>query len=97
MSTEENSQSSQTVKPLFKKPLHTAPPRWQQIMIKIQGCNYTVKYRQGKTMVIADTISGLPNMARSEEIEVINEIQSNDQESANISLLRFTPTKQEKL
>ena len=70
---------------LFKKPLHTAPPRLQQIMIKIQGYDYTLKYSQGETMVIADALSHLPNMARSEEIEVINEIQSNDQEIVNIS------------
>ena len=66
-------------------------------MNKIQGYDYAVKYRQGETMVIADALSRLPNMARSEEIEVINEIQSNDQEGVNISLLRFTPTRQEKL
>ena len=59
---------------LFKKLLTTAPPRLQRIMIKIQGYDYTVKYRQGKTMVIADALSNLPNMARSEEIEAVNEI-----------------------
>ena len=37
-------------------------------------------------MVIADALACLPKMARNEIIEVINEIQSNDQESVNILL-----------
>ena len=48
-----------------------------------------MKYEQGETILIADTLSFLKNMKRNEKIEVIYEIhkiQSNDQESVNISL-----------
>ena len=82
---------------LFKKPLHTAPPRLQRIMIKIQGYDFTVKYRKGETMVIADALSRLPNMAKSEEIEIFNEVKMADQEFVCIDLLRFSPARQEKM
>jgi hypothetical protein len=42
---------------IFKKPLHSAPPRLQKMMIRIQGYNFEVKYCPGKEMIIADTLA----------------------------------------
>ena len=44
-----------------KKPLPRAPPRLQRMLQKIQGYDFTIEYRQGKTMTLADTLSRLPN------------------------------------
>ena len=46
---------------IAKKPLLRAPPRFQRMLQKIQGYDFTIEYRQGKTMTLADTLSMLPN------------------------------------
>ena len=46
---------------ISKKPLLRAPPRLQTMLQKIQGYDFTIEYRQGKTMTLADTLSRLPN------------------------------------
>ena len=50
------------LKMIAKKPLLRAPPRLQRMLQQIQGYDFTSeKYRQGKTMTLADTLSRLPN------------------------------------
>ena len=46
---------------IAKKPLLRAPPRLQRMLQKIQGYDFTIEYRQGKTMTLADTLLMLPN------------------------------------
>ena len=46
---------------ISKKPLLRAPPRLQTMLQKIQGYDFTIEYRQEKTMTLADTLSRLPN------------------------------------
>ena len=46
---------------IAKKPLLRAPPRLQRMLQKIQGYDFTIEYRQGRTMTLADTLSRLPN------------------------------------
>ena len=46
---------------IAKKPFLRAPPRFQRMLQKIQGYDFTIEYRQGKTMTLADTLSMLPN------------------------------------
>ena len=46
---------------IAKKTLLRAPPRLQRMLQKIQGYDFTIEYRQGKTMTLADTLSKLPN------------------------------------
>lgn len=43
------------------KPLHAAPPRLQWMLINTQGYNYRIVYRLGNQMILADTLSRLPN------------------------------------
>ena len=37
------------------KPIISAPPRLQRMLLKIQGYGYAVEYRPGKGMVLSDT------------------------------------------
>lgn len=45
---------------ILRKPLHQAPARLQKMMMSIQRYSLVVKYRPGKELVIADTLSRAP-------------------------------------
>ena len=45
---------------LFQKPLVTAPQRIQRMMLRVQKYDLHVRYRPGKEMFIADTLSRAP-------------------------------------
>ena len=53
---------------IWKKPLGSAPPRLQRILIKIQGYDCQVRYKPGKNMVISDTLSRLPNPSKRQDV-----------------------------
>ena len=42
---------------ILKKPLHQAPARLQKMVLVVQKYPISVKYRPGKELVIADTLS----------------------------------------
>ena len=47
-------------KPLEKiqlKNLHTAPPRLQRMLLRLQDYGVTIKYQPGKTLLLADSLS----------------------------------------
>nr|XP_039263214.1 uncharacterized protein K02A2.6-like [Styela clava] len=81
---------------IFKKPIHSAPPRLQRMITKIQGYDFVVKYRPGKEMILADTLSRLPNTKKSDDIELDSRIESIICESLNveIDMLNFSFNKQ---
>lgn len=56
---------------LFKKPLSSAPPRLQRMMLKDQQHDIVVKYKAGKELYIADTLS------RSKGFEQVGTLRSN--------------------
>ena len=47
------------------KNLVAAPPRLQRMLLRLQPFNCTIKYRQGKEMLLADALSHLPSPANS--------------------------------
>ena len=47
----------QPLQTIFKKPLNKAPRRLQRMMLQLQQYNFTVQYKRGKEMHIADTLS----------------------------------------
>ena len=49
---------------ILKKPLYQAPIRLQKMIMTIQRYNIKVRYRPGKELVIADTLSRAPNNSR---------------------------------
>jgi len=53
---------------IHSKPLTSAPPRLQRLLIKIQGYDFDIIYQEGKKMVLSDTLSRLPNPQKNEEI-----------------------------
>ena len=42
---------------ITKKPLSMAPPRLQRMLLRLQRYDFTAKYKPGKEMVLADTLS----------------------------------------
>lgn len=50
----------QPLETIFKKPLCKAPRRLQRMMLKLQQYCFTVQYKRGKEMYIADTLSRAP-------------------------------------
>ena len=84
------------------KPIHAAPPRLQRMLLQIQGYNFKVKYRPGKTMVLADTLSRLPNPENNAEIELDVRVDGidlviDDPECKTIALINFPPHKRQLL
>ena len=53
---------------IWDKPLTSAPPRLQRLLIKIQGYNFDIEYKPGNTMLLSDTLSRLPNQSKNKEI-----------------------------
>ena len=45
------------LEPIFTKPLASAPKRRQRMLLHLQQCNLTVKYKKGKDLHLADTLS----------------------------------------
>ena len=70
---------------IFRKPLHSAPPRLQRIMIKVQGYNFNVSYKPGSDNIIPDTLSRLPNPSSREVIELDNHVDVIDIDMFNFS------------
>ena len=44
-----------------RKPIHTAPPRLQCMLLHLQKYNYTIQYIPGQNMVLADRLSRFPS------------------------------------
>ncbi len=84
------------------KPLHAAPPRLQRMLIKTQGYNYSIMYRPGNQMILADTLSRLPNPENNKDIELDERIDGldaefEDTEHHTVAIVNFSPNKQEAL
>ena len=81
------------------KPIHTVPPRLQSMLMLIQGSRFTVKYRPGEQMILADTLSRSPNPHNKEEIDLALRIDGVKMEIDHrpIELINFPPYKQDLL
>ena len=84
---------------ISQKPLHAAPPRLQRMLLKIQGYNYCFVYRPGTEMVLADTLSRLPNAHNRSEVELDVRVDGIDASYSkqSISLINFSADKQKQL
>lgn len=87
---------------ICNKPLHSAPPRLQRMLVKIQGYNHQVVYRPGNEMIIADTLSRLPNPENNSQIELDERIDGIDAEiddpsHQTIAIINFSLEKQQLL
>jgi hypothetical protein len=52
------------------KNLHSAPPRLQRMLLRLQKYNMQIEYRPGKTMLLADGLSRLPGATEKAEIKL---------------------------
>lgn len=61
---------------IVDKPLHKAPSRLQRMLLKIQRYNLRIKYKAGKYMFMADTLSRayLPTTSDNEFIHSLEEV-----------------------
>ena len=50
----------QPLETIFKKPLSKAPRRLQRMMLKLQRYQFSVRYKKGKELYVADTLSRAP-------------------------------------
>ena len=58
-----------------KKPIHTAPPRLQRMLPRLQKYDYNIVYRPGKEMTLADRLSRFPSRSENLPIELHHNIQ----------------------
>ena len=84
---------------ITRKPLRSAPPRLQRLLIKFQGYDCDVRYKPGKEMIISDTLSRMPNPNKTEDVQVdinVEEICA-DIDDSSIDLIFFGQKKREEL
>ena len=58
----------QSLEMITKKSLSAAPARLQRMLLRLQRYDYSIRYRPGKEMVLADGLSRLPTSIDSPEI-----------------------------
>lgn len=70
----------QPLESIFRKSLVTAPARLQRMLLRLQYYNLKVEYKQGKTMVLADTLSRayLSEDNDSSFINILQEVRYQD-------------------
>ena len=56
----------QPLETIFKKPLSSAPRRLQRMMLRLQNYHFTVQYKKGKDLLVADTLPCAPLMDGSQ-------------------------------
>ena len=79
----------QPLKTIFKKPLSKAPKRLQRMMLQLPPFKFTVVYKKGKYMYLADTLSraalNCPTLSGPKE-EVFQRDPENSQEMFRVEL-----------
>lgn len=77
---------------IWRKPLTSAPPRLQRLLVRLQGYDMTVTYRPGSTMVLSDTLSRLPNPSDTADVPLDIQV-----ECIHVDLVNFGNEKREAL
>jgi hypothetical protein len=60
----------QPLEMISKKSLSAAPARLQRMLLRLQRYDYSIRYRPGREMVLADSLSRLPTSIESPEISL---------------------------
>ena len=55
---------------ITQKPLVRAPPRLQRMLLRLQQYDFTIEYKPGKDMTLADTLSRLPSPGNNDTIDL---------------------------
>ena len=86
---------------ILHKPLHSAPPRLQRMMLKIQGYDYDIQYRTGVKMTLADSLSRLPNLNEAPiNVDLMTGLSADlsvDVDNTSIDMMNFSSKKEAKI
>ena len=69
------------------KPIHVAPPRLQQMLLYMQKYDYTISYKPGKDMVLADHLSCFPSNSNCIPIPLAQNIQHIQLSTAKLDVI----------
>ena len=70
------------------KPIHATPPRLQQMLLCMQKYDYTMCYKPGKDMVLADHLSHFPSNTNYLPIPLAQNIQHIQLSTAELDVIR---------
>ena len=73
-----------------KKPIHAAPPRLQRMLLLLQKYDYTLIYKPGKEMTLADRLSRFPLKKENTPIELHQNMQHLAFTSDRINIIRLS-------
>lgn len=83
---------------IWNRPLTSAPPRLQRLLLKIQGYNFQLEYKPGPELVLSDTLSRLPNPENNREIPLDLRVDGlEDDSDISIESLNFSETRLEQI
>ena len=68
-------------------PIHAAPPRLQQMPLHMQKYDYTMVYKPGKDMVLADHLSCFPSNSNYLSIPLAQNIQHVQLSTAELDVI----------
>ena len=71
-----------------KKPIHAAPPHLQCMLLHLQKYDYTIVYKPGKEMVLADRLSRFPSGKEHMPIELHQNIHNVHFEPDRLNIVR---------
>ena len=71
-----------------KKPILTAPPHLQQMLLHLQKYDYAIVYKPGKEMVLADCLSQFPFRKEYMPIELHQNIHNVHFEPDGLNIVR---------
>ena len=69
------------------KPIHTAPPQLQQMLLHMQKYDYTIRYKPSKDMVLADHFSCFPSHINSLPIPIAHNVQHVQLSKAQLDII----------
>ena len=70
------------------KPIHAASPRLQQMLLHMQKYDYTICYKPGKDMVLADCLTCFPSNSNYLPIPLAQNIQYIQLSSADLDIIQ---------
>ena len=77
-----------TLEMITKKPIHVASPRVQRMLLQLQKYDYTLIYKPGKELTLADRLSRFPSNKENTLIKLHKNIQHLTFTSDRINIIR---------
>ena len=77
-----------TLEMIQHKPIHIAPPRLQQMLLHMQKYDYTMHYKPGKDMVLANHLSCFPSNTNYLPIPLVQNTQYVQLSTADLDIIQ---------